>query len=260
MAEPAQLLLVDSLTRAARQPCGLPLFAGRSSDGLFASNAAAKKAARFCQDQGLLQRIGERPKGKTTQEIWALSDKGFAWLMEQTNPKPVLEALVAAVHTSQERVEALLAAVHENKVQLLTLRGQTEKALQVLRADGPHATPAPHFTWGRHASLPGKQEGVRLQSTIAESCATAILSQLDKWQDTGMLEDCPLPELFRTARPSGAELSIGRFHDALRRLHEERQLYLHPWTGPLYELPEPALALLVGHEVAYYASLRSEKN
>jgi len=29
-----------------------------------------------------------------------------------------------------------------------------------------------------------------------------------------------------------------------------------PWTGPLYDLPEPHFALLVGHEVAYYASSR----
>ena len=28
------------------------------------------------------------------------------------------------------------------------------------------------------------------------------------------------------------------------------------WTGPLYAIPEPPLALLVGHEIAYYASPR----
>ena len=51
-------------------------------------------------------------------------------------------------------------------------------------------------------------------------------------------------------------MSVGLFHDALRQLHEDHQVYLHPWTGPLYALPEPAFALLVGHEVAYYASIR----
>ena len=43
---------------------------------------------------------------------------------------------------------------------------------------------------------------------------------------------------------------------ALRRLHAEERIYLHPWTGPLCELPQPPLALLVGHEIAYYASAR----
>jgi len=35
-------------------------------------------------------------------------------------------------------------------------------------------------------------------------------------------------------------------------LREAGRLRLAPWTGPLYELPEPALALLIGHEVLYY--------
>jgi hypothetical protein len=42
-------------------------------------------------------------------------------------------------------------------------------------------------------------------------------------------------------------------------LHDREQVYLHPWTGPLYAMPEPAFALLIGHEVAYYANLRSNK-
>ena len=50
------------------------------------------------------------------------------------------------------------------------------------------------------------------------------------------------------------ELTIGAFHDTLRALQTAGDIYLHPWTGPLYDIPEPPYALLVGHEVAYYAS------
>ena len=50
--------------------------------------------------------------------------------------------------------------------------------------------------------------------------------------------------------------TIGQFHDQLRLLHEQELIYLHPWTGPLSEIPEPATALLVGHGIAYYASVR----
>ena len=59
--------------------------------------------------------------------------------------------------------------------------------------------------------------------------------------------------------PHTATLSIGQFHDGLRELHDREQVYLHPWTGPLYAMPEPAFALLIGHEIAYYASQRSDK-
>ena len=62
-----------------------------------------------------------------------------------------------------------------------------------------------------------------------------------------------MPELYRSA---AGGLSIGAFHDVLRRLEESGQIYLHPWTGPLSAIPKPPYALLVGHMVAYYASLR----
>jgi hypothetical protein len=56
-------------------------------------------------------------------------------------------------------------------------------------------------------------------------------------------------------------MSLGSFHDALRRLQDAGQIYLHPWTGPLHEIPEPPCALLVGHVVAYYASInRSQES
>ena len=45
----------------------------------------------------------------------------------------------------------------------------------------------------------------------------------------------------------------GSGREALAALRED---VVHPWTGPMYEMPEPSFALLVGHEVAYYASYR----
>ena len=84
------------------------------------------------------------------------------------------------------------------------------------------------------------------------------------WQDSALAflegrqsaEDCPLPELYRRAKQASPGLTIGGFHDGLRGLCAEGRLYLHPWTGPLYALPEPPFALLIGHEIAYYASPR----
>jgi hypothetical protein len=88
----------------------------------------------------------------------------------------------------------------------------------------------------------------------------AITEQLATWHASNRLGDCPLPELFRRLHMGDAGLTIGRFHDRLRLLHQGRKVYLHPWTGPLYEMPEPAYALLVGHEIAYYASFRDHED
>jgi hypothetical protein len=68
--------------------------------------------------------------------------------------------------------------------------------------------------------------------------------------------DCPLPDLFTSLSTLDPPPTVGQFHDALRQLHADGRIYLHPWTGPLYALPEPLIALLSGHEIAFYASLR----
>ena len=68
--------------------------------------------------------------------------------------------------------------------------------------------------------------------------------------------DCTLPELYRALADLCPAPSIGAFHDCLRTLHADGALALHSWTGPLYALPEPQFALLVGHGIAFYASLR----
>jgi hypothetical protein len=86
--------------------------------------------------------------------------------------------------------------------------------------------------------------------------AGIILDHLSDWQQVRTAEDCPLPELFHRTGQAVPGLTIGLFHDRLRALHDQERIYLHPWTGPLYALPEPPYALLVGHEIAYYASRR----
>jgi len=83
-----------------------------------------------------------------------------------------------------------------------------------------------------------------------------ILRCLTSWHDSVGTEDCRLPALYQQAKESFPGLTIGQFHDALRSLQSDQRIYLHPWTGPLYAMPEPAYALLSGHQVVYYASLR----
>ena len=85
--------------------------------------------------------------------------------------------------------------------------------------------------------------------------APVILERLSDWSGAAG-EDCPLPELYRALSLLDSPPTIGEFHDCLRKLHADGALYLHPWTGPLYAVPEPAYALLAGHNVAYYASPR----
>src|SRR5262249_9794682 len=141
--------------------------------------------------------------------------------------RQVLEDLVRAVEARQAQAGELLTTARQMQSTLEALRRVAAEALRPADADDP---------W-----------------------YAAALDHLARRPTAGAAPDCPLPELFRHVQPLEPSLTIGRFQDGLRCLHETARLYLHPWTGPLYEVPEPAFALLVGHEIAYYASPRAPK-
>jgi hypothetical protein len=204
------------------------LFVSKAEAGLFP--ATAKPAAQKCLADGLLEPVADA-RAKPGREQHALTDAGWAFLLAAANPKQVLEDFVRVLEARQGEVDDLLADARRMADGLIGLRDAVARVL-------------PKVTAGRVTEA---------SPTPAADLADVLLSRLSDW-DSSAGEDCPLPELFRRA---GAP-SIGAFHDALRRLHDRGAVYLHPWTGPLYAVPEPAFALLVGHGVAYYASARQE--
>ncbi len=235
-------LVAEALSRAAKVPGGVPLHGGRGTS-LFSNSAAAKKAAQLCKSEGYLEVLGSERRGRGTREICAITQKGLAYLLHQVNTKHVLRDLVQALHSQQSQIGDLLRNVGQWQANIDSFKNLVDQHLRQGDRNG-----SLHF--GPEAS----NEGNHLASAKREpsELRDLILSQLTQWEESG---DCPLPELFR--RCSQEHFTIGQFHDELRRLHQEEQIYLHPWTGPLPEIPEPAFALLAGHGIAYYASRRS---
>jgi len=229
-------LILTALQRAAAEPDGLALVAGRSAPGLFSASAAGKLAAQRCKDDGLLQVVRTEPKGKTPLEICALTERGLKHLLDQISPRPVLEALLQAIDRCEAKLRDLVSGAAQQHQQLECLRSLAGKILQ-------------HLPKSEATMLAWQANGHRKADDIILDCLRA-------WHGSRQLGDCPLPDLYGRAREASAKLTIGQYHDALRALHERQAVYLHPWTGPLYEMPEPAVALLTGHEIAYYASLR----
>jgi hypothetical protein len=241
MADKSNQLLLDALNRAMAEPGGLPLFGGRKTAGLFTASALARKAAQFCKDEGLVRSLRTETRGRTTQEICAITEKGLAFLLDQASPKQALASLVHALEARGAQLSDLTDSVHRTQTAIETLKEVAAKVLQQL-----HERPAPALPCDKTMS----------NGNGADAAAKVVLDALTRWQTSGALEDCPLPQLYRSVCGSLPGLTVGQFHDALRRLQQSLQLYLHPWTGPMYELPEPTFALMVGHEIAYYASLR----
>jgi len=240
LADKSASLMLEGLQRAAAAPLGLPLHASRTATGLFSGTSPGRKAAELCKHQGLLHVVGRETKGKSTVEVCALTDKGRAYLLEQVGPRPVLEALLQAIEARRAQVDELTARTGELHADLLALKATAEKFLDKLHTPPPAQQHA-NGTAGHHGPA---HEQVQL------------VDELRRWQASGALGDYPLPDLFRTLSQDDPALTIGRFHDLLRQCLALNLIYLHPWTGPLYEIPQPAYALLAGHEVAYYVSLR----
>jgi hypothetical protein len=241
LADKSTQLLLDALSRAAADPAGVPLHASKSSPGLFPTTAAAKAAAQRCKQDHLVKVVRTETRGKAVQEVCALTEKGLAYLLSQVSPRQLLEDLVRAVESRQAQLTDLVATARQSHASLDAVKSLAEKVLQQVGQPG-----------NGPAALPGERAGSAPNG--AETCGAAVLAYLGRRQESA--EDCPLPELYQAARQAYPKLSVGQFHDVLRQQHEQERVYLHPWTGPLYDLPEPPYALLIGHEILYYASLR----
>jgi hypothetical protein len=233
LADKSTMLVLDALGRAAAEPQGVPLLGSKSA--LFPASPLARQAAKRCLDEHYLRVVRTEERGKSVQEYCALTERGLAFLLECAHPRHVLEDLLRAVESRQQQLDAIVSLARATHVDLGELKAITERVLQQMKQDPGNGSPSKN----------GSTDASR-----------SILDCLRRWNDSG---DCPLPELFRQVLSIEPMLTLGTFHDGLRHLHEREQIYLHPWTGPLYDVPEPNFALLVGHEIAYYASFRKDE-
>ncbi len=251
MADKLTPLILDALSRAAACPEGRALLATKTEPGLFPATAGAKPALKKALDDGLLTVLRRIPQGKSTVEYCTASPKGLAYLLEQASPKQVLEDFVRVLEERRGEVQTLLKTADRMAASLVGMTERIQSVLpQVVMSRQPVPVEAP--AWEREGS-------VATMPPAWDACELAerIVTRLADWASRGgVTRDCPLPELFRSLSTLDPAPSIGLFHDALRQLHEERRIYLHPYTGPLYTLPEPAFALMIGHEVSYYANAR----
>ncbi|MFL5243072.1 MAG: hypothetical protein ACJ8FY_13270 [Gemmataceae bacterium] len=248
LADKSTEQVLIALSRALAHPQGAYLHSRKQVPGLFAGNAAGRSAAQHCKEERYIRLVRTEALGKATHEICAITEKGLAFLLSQVSPRQVLEDIVRALEMRQEEMSQLLTITSEMRDALDFLKTMAEKVLAQVQKQNPAA----------HAGAYKPSNGVPPASGRPGD-EERLLNLLRIWKESGASEDCSLPKLYRQTQQQETHLTIGRFHDSLRRLYDQENLYLHPWTGPLYAMPEPAFALLVGHEIAYYASIRSNR-
>jgi hypothetical protein len=209
---------------------------------MFPASASGREAARLAQERCLVRPLSDETSGKQTARPWTISEAGLAHWLKQNDPTRAVKTVG----------DAIAGCRHE----LAELGKRTEACQEYLSRLSCAVESA--FAGSQRSALPSPPEADRVGNGAPKTpprtdAPTAILETLRAWHDAG---DCPLPVLLEKVKAGCPDMSLGAFHDALRTLRDRAAIHLHPWTGPLYELPDPTVALLAGHEIAYYASAR----
>ena len=241
MSDKHSPLILEALARAAIEPRGMSPYTSKSEPGLFPNTAIGKAAAKRCLEENMFRIHPATTKGKA-RELFAITDRGLRYLTEHGSPKNVLEDLLRTLEQRREQVDDLLATALRMAESIDALKSTVSAIL-------------PQVTMTR-VPMPVNRLTESFEPVPkANDLAAAIQTHLADWVSEAS-RDCPLPDLYRAISCGHANCTIGQFHEALRKLHDAGTIYLHPWTGPLYAVPEPTFGLLVGHNVAYYASTR----
>lgn len=209
-------MMLAGLRRLLTEP-GAKLFGSGRARGVFPQRTtAAERAAGLLSSRGFLE-VDDTGACRITP-------LGVKWLAENDEVKTLLEDVLRSAETQRERLESIAESCLKEATRLAQQRMAVSS---ILARIGP-------------------------ASADADSLDDAVLEALQMQKRGPSQADCSVADVYATLSKQGVEASIGRFHDSLRRLREAGRLRLAPWTGPLYELPQPALALLIGHEVLYY--------
>ena len=233
MSVPAkyQTPVLAALAQAYAAPGEVSLHASRGVRGLFPANAAGKAAAQATLQAGFLESVRTEVRGKTTQQFVVLTESGSAYLVKQSDPKPLLDEVQGVLQSQKAAMQQLQTEIRTVFENMTKLQARVEQL----------------------SAMVSERDIVQTRISVS-SWEDQMTEYLCRRQAVRPAEDCPLPELYREARNVAPGLSVGTFHDGLRRLQSARRITLQPWTGPLHELPEPTLALLQGHSLAFYAS------
>jgi hypothetical protein len=238
VADRTSQLVVEALTRAATAGAALPLHGSRTNPGLFPTTTQGKQAAQRCREDGYLQSLDP--------DSCVITEKGLSYLLRQTSPRQLLEDFVRVLEDREAQVAHLVDLAGKAQANLASLHATASAVLSQI------AQPA-----DANGDLKSRMHSLRETHAPTPDLVALLLDHLSRWARTGSAGDCPLPWLFRCLRESVPGLTIGQFHDAVRQAYQAGRLHPQPWAGPLPEMPEPACAVMLGHLVVYYVSLRS---
>jgi hypothetical protein len=255
-ADPRALAL-EALCKAVADPKPKVLFGSAKVPGIFTgSSQVVKRAAQLCLDQHWLEPTGESVgKGKSAKNLFHLTPAGIREALENTEPVILVRNLLPPLQESRHTLSTLrdqlagLTSLVETLTQAVSRLSQkvavpdVEHLLRQIVAEQPAAAkpqpPAP----------PAERRGA------SADWLDEVVRMVQEQKQRNPFQRLTLSQIYERLKSSRPELTLGRFHDGLRTLQEQRRIQLGPYTQALATLDDARNALYLDREVKYYADL-----
>lgn len=248
-ANPEDLVL-EAMERALADPTPRKLHGTKANPGIFmTSSAAAKAAAQLCIERGLIVPCGQRGTKSKMETLYGLAPAGITYLLEHDPLRQLLTAThdaVARLVQTSVTCQQTLAAVQQQATQLQDVVQRAASRLEL--PDIEKMLAAVSTAKGDN----GTQAATGGSGVAAATLADELQQHVQQHKRQSPLRPLDLPQLFRFARSRQPDLSLGQFHDLVRRLSDAGRIRLSPFTQAMYQLPEPQCAMIVGREIMYY--------
>jgi len=252
-------------------PDTLPLVGTGSLFGKAGADAADRAVAA-----GYLDRregaVGTGKKRKTVTK-GVLTEIGLQKVLDRDSPKAQLEALAPVIERlGQAPLAPDTGAIRAElgKATAACVRAVEEAVARMQQAvlDALPRTPAGVPVAPVLSAVRAAADRVKAPPRPPAPATVAATPNGDVWSSSGLDGEiksfvrataarttvgCAFDALMGHLRAAHPKLSVGAFHDALRRLYDAHAIRLGGWPKSIQELPEPDLALFVSHKVMYYA-------
>lgn len=240
-----QSVALTELAKALADPTPRLLLGTASVPGFFKGSAqATRAAAKLCEERQWLVPSEEWVgKGRTRKQKYRLSPAGVEAVLRHSETAVLLRGLATDLRKQSDTLQSMQDQIGQllshrrplaDVVAQLALRVEppdVEAVLRRLQTPSPAAPPA---------AADWQEQVVRL---------AAEQRQRDRFQPA------TLPQLFAQLRQTRPELTLGQFHDGLRRLRDQGRIRLTPYTRALATIADAGAALFLDGEVMYYVEL-----
>jgi len=246
-------LATDALTELLADPAPRVLHGSRTLLGIFKGGSQKEKAAaKWCLDNNWLEPTGASVgKGKSQKELYRLTSEGLKSILAHGDASKLLRRL-------QESVEQLSVQVGDVVSALQASLPALKSAISQL---GERLKPPDLDELRRLASATALPESSKQQRPAATSAGERmdwgkeIVKMVSEQKQRNAFQRLTLTVIYQRLRASYPELTLGEFHDGLRRLQEQRRILLGPYTQALATLDDARNALYLDREVKYYVDL-----